>query len=382
MKNFVFLLVITILTSKFIFPQGDPPVDQQVIFLGIFGLNPTDTRNFTTTAQGTVWGNFPDDQFSISEDENAYQSTYQQTGNSNLGWTSWGGWDIVFKSTIPQVIGYGFYKITTDDSPAYFYYNTRDCHYAYSCGYWPPNYNPDAPFKFLADENIFQYRIRGQSEYTDITNGQLINAWDMLNYGTLPSTNGFEDFWENALVLTNNGNNRPLLVWGPYPDSFVLFYLVYRDENGMGDFTHIATVNNTTFSYTDNSVVMDQPGQTIYYKVKAFGKEFTNTVSTTVIPFKIGSDKSSLDHTFSLNQNYPNPFNPRTTISYSIGRDGLVSVKVFDVLGNEVVTLVDEYKLEGNHEVKFSAKDIPSGIYFYNLKAGGQTFTKKLLLLK
>jgi hypothetical protein len=62
--------------------------------------------------------------------------------------------------------------------------------------------------------------------------------------------------------------------------------------------------------------------------------------------------------------------------------DGLVSLKVFDILGNEVANLVNEIKPAGNHEAVFVAKDIPSGIYFYTLSAGNYTSTKKLILLK
>lgn len=384
MKTIYIILIFLLLSNTLLQSQGGSPAPQQVIFLGIFGLNPTDTRNFTTTAQGTVWGKFLDDPFSISEEESnepPYQSTYQQTGNSDISPTTWGGWDNVTKSSIPEVIGYGFYKITTDDSPAYFYYNTRDCHFAYACGDWPPNYNADGFFEYLADLNKFQYKIREQPQFIDITNGQLINSWDMLNNGILPSTNGFEDFWVNALVLVNNGSNRPLLVWGPYPDSFVLFYLVYRDEDGLGNFTHIATVNNSTFSYTDNSVIMDQPGQKIYYKVKAFGKEFTNTVSTTIIPFKIGTGKYN-EFSYVLNQNYPNPFNPATKITYTLAANSHVSLKVYDLLGNEVAALVNERKPAGYYSVEFDAGNLPSGIYFYTVTSGNFTYTRKMILLR
>jgi len=89
---------------------------------------------------------------------------------------------------------------------------------------------------------------------------------------------------------------------------------------------------------------------------------------------------------FSLSQNYPNPFNPTTKIKYQIPEPSLVILKVYDVLGNELATLVDEYKPIGEHEVEFNASSInhhpPSGIYFYQLKAGSFIKTKKMVLLK
>ena len=85
---------------------------------------------------------------------------------------------------------------------------------------------------------------------------------------------------------------------------------------------------------------------------------------------------------FALDQNYPNPFNPSTTISYSIPVKSRVTLKIFNALGKEIITLVNEEKSEGNYDVKFDASGIPSGIYFYKLNAGEFSSTKKMILLK
>jgi len=85
---------------------------------------------------------------------------------------------------------------------------------------------------------------------------------------------------------------------------------------------------------------------------------------------------------FELSQNYPNPFNPSTSIQYAINSGQFVSLKVFDVLGNEVASLVNEEKPAGSYEVKFSATDLPSGVYFYRLQAGSMVETKKMILLR
>ena len=86
--------------------------------------------------------------------------------------------------------------------------------------------------------------------------------------------------------------------------------------------------------------------------------------------------------TYSLEQNYPNPFNPATKIEYKIQEAGLVLLRVYNVLGKEVATLVNEEKAIGNHNVTFDAGNLPSGIYFYTIKAGKFTNTKKMILLK
>ncbi|MFZ1520491.1 MAG: T9SS type A sorting domain-containing protein, partial [Ignavibacteriaceae bacterium] len=87
---------------------------------------------------------------------------------------------------------------------------------------------------------------------------------------------------------------------------------------------------------------------------------------------------------FTLQQNYPNPFNPSTIISYQLPVAGNVSLKVFDVLGREVATLVDEYRDAGSYNVQFTMNNVQlsSGIYFYQLKAGEFVETKKMLLIK
>jgi hypothetical protein len=85
---------------------------------------------------------------------------------------------------------------------------------------------------------------------------------------------------------------------------------------------------------------------------------------------------------FALEQNYPNPFNPSTTFRYSIPTQSKVVIKVFDVLGNEVATLMDEEKSVGTYELTWNAENLSSGIYFYQLKAGEFISTKKMILLK
>ncbi|HZW40363.1 MAG TPA: T9SS type A sorting domain-containing protein [Ignavibacteriaceae bacterium] len=85
---------------------------------------------------------------------------------------------------------------------------------------------------------------------------------------------------------------------------------------------------------------------------------------------------------FLLVQNYPNPFNPTTTISYSLPSNGFTTLKVYDMLGNEVATLVNEDKQFGNYVVEFNASNLSSGVYFYSLTSGSFTMNKKMILMK
>jgi hypothetical protein len=91
---------------------------------------------------------------------------------------------------------------------------------------------------------------------------------------------------------------------------------------------------------------------------------------------------SNKPNKFQLHQNYPNPFNPTTTINYTIPNSSLVKLKVYDILGREVETLVNERKSPGNYSVEFNASRLASGIYFYRMQAGDFVATKKLILMK
>ena len=85
---------------------------------------------------------------------------------------------------------------------------------------------------------------------------------------------------------------------------------------------------------------------------------------------------------FVLYQNYPNPFNPSTTIKYSLVEESIVSIKLFDILGSEIRTLVSEKQSAGNYEFEFNAGDIASGLYIYKMQAGNFIDTKKMMILK
>ena len=85
---------------------------------------------------------------------------------------------------------------------------------------------------------------------------------------------------------------------------------------------------------------------------------------------------------YSLSQNYPNPFNPSTSISFTITKSTFVTLKIFNILGSEITTLVNQVTPSGKYEIKFDAKNLPSGIYLYTITAGEFVDTKKMLLMK
>jgi len=125
----------------------------------------------------------------------------------------------------------------------------------------------------------------------------------------------------------------------------------------------------------------------------AFGDTTLSSVSGTVDIFiaKLGlvtgiEEEFALPQSFNLSQNYPNPFNPTTKIKYQIPELSFVTIKVYEVLGNEVTVLINEEKQAGSYEVEFSAiggaTNLSSGIYFYRLQTPNFIQTKKMILLK
>jgi hypothetical protein len=116
----------------------------------------------------------------------------------------------------------------------------------------------------------------------------------------------------------------------------------------------------------------------------SFDTVFTSTalLLVTITTSDIEESFNSIPKEYALAQNYPNPFNPSTKIEYSIPQLSNVVIKAFDILGNEIETLVNEEKQVGTYEITWSAENLPSGVYFYRLQAGDFIETKKMVLLR
>ena len=96
----------------------------------------------------------------------------------------------------------------------------------------------------------------------------------------------------------------------------------------------------------------------------------------------IDGDNKPITDDYKLNQNFPNPFNPSTKISYKINIEGIVTLQVYNLVGQVVKTLVSEYQKSGRYEVEFDAGDLPSGVYLYKLQINDFTSVKRMTLLR
>lgn len=192
-------------------------------------------------------------------------------------------------------------------------------------------------------------------------------------------------------AYSNEQFNSAYELWTGYADSLVAFPITVDSINEListpsGTFQcnkyHfpevIVTVGNSSTEVGSKDIYLSNIGPV---KIVA-GNSYQDLISFSGTITDISNSKNSIPESFHLYQNYPNPFNPSTTINYSIPNTSFVTIKVYDMLGREVASLVDENKSAGNYNIKFNAGKLSSGVYFYQLKSGNYTSIKKMLLLK
>ncbi|MFC2103443.1 YCF48-related protein [Bacteroidota bacterium] len=323
----------------------------------------------------------------IYKTTNGGNSWFDQTppGNLNdiffaddqIGWTV-GTWGTILKTTdggtnwslqtapvfqyadayfvsaeVGWVVGYGAHRImkTTNGGIYWFLQSGYSYHYFYSVHFL------DEYIGWVCGENgIIRKTTNGGSTW-----GTLFIPVEFVSLNAESFAGKVKLNWTTATELNNLGfeiercGNRQN-------------WRTIRFVEGKGTTTEIQE-----YFYTDDLFgVIDSK---LYYRLKQidFNGEFSysSEVEVFITP-------SSCN----INQNYPNPFNPSTNLKYSVGSLQYVTLKVFDVLGNEIATLVNEEKPAGRYQIEFDATSLPSGIYFYRLQAGTFVETKKMVLLR
>jgi len=207
----------------------------------------------------------------------------------------------------------------------------------------------------------------------DITFTSLDNGWFLANYGVVFRTTDGGDTWSQAYAF-----NQPVRR---------LEFTTDLEGWAVGDEAIYATTDGgTTFNvsrYANFNSVRE-----LYFRSPSLG--FAIGENGTILRYFNPTTGVRMDDqtiadipsVMVLRQNYPNPFNPATRIAFGLSVSGRTSLKVYDILGREVATLVDEQLGPGNHEVTFNAGELSSGLYFYRLESGSAVLTRKLLLLR
>ena len=208
-------------------------------------------------------------------------------------------------------------------------------------------------------------------------------------------TNLFAGTNGGVFLSTNNGTNWTAVNTGLGADTIIVSFAVSPNGTG-GANLFVGTSPDGVFLSTNNGTSWTSVNAGLGSKnllVTSLLVNGTNLFAATlgscvwVRPLSqmitgVKEKQNNLPTNFSLQQNYPNPFNPSTVINYSIPKTSLVTIKVYNVLGKEMATLVNEEKIAGNYSVQFSGSKLSSEIYFYRMQAGDFVQTKKLLLLK
>jgi hypothetical protein len=225
-----------------------------------------------------------------------------------------------------------------------------------------------------------------------------INSLHYSNYGMMgqPISDFFEVPQTNATYIENSGfpplpvelsgfsanvlsDNEVILNWTTETEVSNYGFEIQRQNFGDTDWTRIGFVagngNSNSpkhYSFTDDNPVN---GSKFNYRLKQIDTdgnyEFSNVIDAEIIPAD-----------YFLYQNYPNPFNPVTKITYQISKESKVVINVYDILGSEVVSLVNDIKEPGYYDVEFKSTNLPSGTYIYRMTAGDFVEVKKMILMK
>jgi len=239
------------------------------------------------------------------------------------------------------------------------------------------------------DEIYFGHRYGLEASYNNGNNWtEILQANYIKKIYVDKKHNIFAASNDGLLRSSNNG-----ISWDTVSTKFITPYVsaitgnstnqLYCTVQGSGLYAYYASYDDG-INWLDITEDMTSPGLCLAIDSKGYlytGAEHRGVFKSNKITTKVKSNSSS-PLNYSLLQNYPNPFNPTTVISYQIKRQGFVTLKIFDVLGKEIATLVNEEKPAGKYEVDFSDHGLASGVYIYRMKVNDFIESKKMLLLR
>lgn len=237
--------------------------------------------------------------------------------------------------------------------------------------------------------NPNEYRVYKSSDYG--------NSWEVFFEGAQFLSLSIDPYNSNIIYMgtfdllyksTDGGEN-----WGIFPINGIIEDILIDDNNSNN--IYLAIVLYGVFKSNDAGLTWE-PLNNGLTALQVLNLKFHPLTTSTLYAatnngaiFKIenivtgiNESNNNISNDFLLFQNYPNPFNPTTNIQYTTKQTGFVTLKVYNTLGKEVSTLVNEVKQPGSHKIEFNGSNLSSGIYFYKLYSGGHTLVKKMLLLK
>ncbi len=248
------------------------------------------------------------------------------------------------------------------------------------------------------------FQPNGEPLYDGIQTSWVNEIMDLTNYNTSQVKFKFELKTDGSLV--QDGwfvDDISVVVYGIVPVELSSFNAIALEENVMLSWITSTETNNMGFDIERREIKSNSSWQKLafvngngtttekssysyidknpfdgksYYRLKQIDFDGSSKIYNAVeVDFEIVKE-------YSLSQNYPNPFNPSTEIIYTLAKSGNITLKVYNLLGSEVATLVNGFMESGKHSAKFNAKDFTSGVYFYTIKADNFTSTRKMMLMK
>jgi len=215
--------------------------------------------------------------------------------------------------------------------------------------------------------------------YAKVYNGPKIALLTLSNQSIDFGKVNIGGFKKDSLLISNNG-----------ADTLYLDSIISTNSN----FSHLSSSLTLMSGQSKYLVIIFSPKDTLtqsgYIIMKSRAAGITDTVALMGLgssALDVDNNNSHISNNYSLSQNYPNPFNPTTVISYQLPRNSFVTLKVYDILGREVITLINSKQNAGKYQVVFSGRDLASGIYIYKIEAIGDNAKRflsirKLVLLK
>jgi parallel beta-helix repeat protein len=156
-------------------------------------------------------------------------------------------------------------------------------------------------------------------------------------------------------------------------------YVIERRQSPETNYSLLDTLKGSGNKYIDKKV---EQGQTLSYRIKAYTKFAESSYSNEASIIVVGVDEEKIPTEYSLIQNYPNPFNPATKIKFGLPENAITKLIIYDILGREVSTLLNQELEAGYHEINFDGTKLSSGVYFYSISASKFRSVKKLILMK
>ena len=246
--------------------------------------------------------------------------------------------------------------------------------------FWTYNFGAILLIEDYSDFNAYYHTVNDKIQYFNMP---YFLKMSKTAIGTVATLSEMTDIVPvELLALTATVNNSDIqLLWSTASELNNRGFEIERSVNDNENFVTIGFVDgkgNSTdinyYSFSDNPYLSGV--NQLFYRLKQI--DFDGTYSYSDI-LNVSYD---VPVEFVLSQNFPNPFNPSTRISYFVPEESFVSIKVYDFLGREVTTLVNETKSTGSYEFTFDASNLPSGTYFYTMIADNYLATKKMILLK